>query len=763
MASQHIDFLLVGGGLASAKAAQTLRHEGATGSILILCAEADQPYHRPFLSKSYLLGTADEQRIQIHPQPFYREQRIEVALKTAAVSVDTAQQRVSMSTGSTIHYDKLLIATGATARTLNVPGALLRGIHVLRTRTDADALRQAAVKARRVVLVGGGFLGMELAIALRELGLEVTVIETQDQILKRLESPPLSAFVQDHATQSRGVSFMVNESVVAFHGNGKVSEVETASGARLHCDLVVVSVGIQPATQFLAGSNIELEDGFVVVDDQLQASAANVFAAGDVASFFDPVFSRRRHVEHWDSAVKQGQLAARNMLGRRRRHDAVSYFFCEVGDIGFNVLGDPAGTDECVSQGSLEQRSLSLFYLRQDIPHAVFTLGRTADEVLAAESLIRYRTSLRKHKHRLADTAFALNALPMQNVLILQGGGALGAFECGVVKALEEHRIFPDIVAGISIGAFNAAIVASHPDNATEALESFWADLEVASLPGLVGQARRMATATQIASFGVPGFFRPRWIPPFEAPWEPPWSWTSLYDTSPLRALLARYVDFPALKRSPVRLLVGVVNVLNAEVEVFDSYVDEFTPEHLMASGSLPPGFPWTFVNGRPYWDGGIVSNSPLDLVIERCGPDGKRVFMVDLFSNHKALPTNLTQVLARRDEVVYAQRVQRDLTVRELADAYRGLIASLMQEIEPSRQDRLRRLPHYIQLMGNGVGTRITRFTRTAAPDEPSSRDYDFSELAIRSNQKQGYALAQAILASCDPAQGNERPCPAC
>lgn len=756
MTSRDIDFLLVGGGLASAKAAETLRQEGASGSILMLCAEQERPYHRPFLSKSYLLGTADDERILIHPQRFYDEQRIGIAAGTQAISVDTTEQRVATSTGEAIHYGRLLIATGATARLLDVPGVSLRGIQVLRTRADAQALRQAAGKARRAVIVGAGFLGMETAMALRALGLEVTVIETQDRILQRLQSPLLSAFIQEHAARDQGLSILVNQSVVAFHGKGKVSEVEVASGARIGCDLVVMSAGVQPATQFLHASGIALEDGFVVVDDQLQASVPNVFAAGDVTSFFDPLFSRRRHVEHWDNAIKQGQLAARNMLGRRRRYDAVSYFFCEVGDVGFNVLGDPEGTEECIVQGSLQERSFSLFYLSQDIPRAVFTFGRTADEVRAAESLIRYRTSLRKDRHRLADPAFPLNRLPMQNVLILQGGGALGAFECGVIKALEERRIFPDIVAGISIGAFNAAIVASHPEHATEALESFWADLEVASLPGLAGPARRMATSAQILGFGVDRFFRPRWMPSLDMPWSPPWNWISFYDTSPMRDLLARHVDFAALKHSPVRLLVGVVNVLSAELEVFDSHVDDFTPEHLLASGSLPPGFAWTFVNGQPYWDGGIVSNAPLDLVIDRCGPDGKRVFMVDLFANCKELPTNLTEVLARRDEVIYAQRVQRDLHIREMADAYRSLITHLLQEIEPGRQDRIQRLPHYIQLMGNGVGTRIIRFTRQAPPGEPSSRDYDFSEVAIRSNLRQGHALAHAILASHEEAEGS-------
>ncbi|HGN8662210.1 TPA: FAD-dependent oxidoreductase [Pseudomonas aeruginosa] len=760
MSLQEIDFLLIGGGLASAQAAETLRQEGAAGSVQILSAEPKLPYHRPFLSKRYLLGSVSETRILVHPEDFYREHRIEVALNTRAVGIDTTRQCVRTSSRSVIHYGKLLIATGSIPRALAVPGASLGGVYTLRTQADSEAIRQAAAGARRVVIVGGGFLGMEVALSMRELGIAVVVIEAQDRILRHLESAVLSDFIRRQVESAHGISIMTTESVVAFHGRKTVGEVETANGTRVPCDLAIVCIGVEPATEFLRDTDIQLENGYVVVDDRLQTNTQNVYAAGDVAYFYDPVFARRRHIEHWDNAIKQGQLAARNMAGRRRRYDEVSCFFCEIGDVGFNVVGDPSHADESISQGSLQDRSFSLYYLNNDIPRAVFTLGRPAGEIRAAESLIRYRTNLRKDKRHLENPTFALQSLPMQNVLILQGGGALGAFECGVVKALEEQRIFPDIVAGISIGAFNGAIIASHPEHATEALEAFWSDIQVASPMAPTEPMRHAISAAQIVGFGVEKFFRPRWIPPMDAPWEAflqmPWNWTSFYDTSPMRHLLAQYVDFPALKTSPVRLLVGAVNVLTAEFETFDSYVDDFTADHIIASGSLPPGFSWTFIDGKPYWDGGIVSNSPLDLVIDRCGPDGKRVFIVDLFASQRDLPANITEVLARRDEIIYAERVRSDLHVREMAEAYRDLIDHLMQEIGPDQRDRIKRLPRYIQLMGNGVPTQITRFVRRPPSDEVPSRDYDFSDVAIRSNQAQGYALAKSTLASPGLAGGH-------
>lgn len=746
MTYQKIDFLLIGGGLASATAAETLRREGAAGSILILSAESTLPYQRPALSKRYLLGHANVQQILVHPAQYYREQEIEVALETTALSVDTARQRVETSTGRQIHYEKLLIATGASPRPIALPGASLQGIHVLRSRDDCDAIRQRASKAKHAVVVGGSFHGMEVAMSLLDLGLEVTIVEKDTRLLRHLESAMLSDFFLQYACK-HGATVLLDEPVVAFHGEGKIREVETGSGARIPCDFAVACTGVDPATQFLHGSGIALEEGQIMVDDRLATNMPNIWAAGDVTSFLDPVFSCRRHIEHWDNAVKQGRLAALNMLGRRMRYDQVSYFFCEVGDIGFNVLGATEDADEWIMRGSLADQSFTLYYLKNSVMRAAFSLGRPARETRLAEELIRYRTNLLLHKERLRVPDVALDQLPTQTVLVLQGGGALGAFECGVVKALEEEQIFPDIVAGISIGALNGAIIAGNPRNATGALEAFWSELQVASLPLLSEPMRRAATAMQILQFGVPKFFRPRWMPSLGEPWVAPWNWTGFYDTSPMKKLLAKYVDFTSLKESPVRLMVGAVNVLTGELEVFDSYVDDLTPDHILASGSLPPGFSWTFVDGKPYWDGGIVSNSPLDLVFDRCGSDGKRVFIVDLFAGAKSsLPSNMMEIQARRDEIVYSERVRSDLRTRELKDAYRSLVESLLQEIEPVEREKIMQRPRYIQLMGDGAKMQITRFVRKGVHDEPSWRDYDFSDVSIRANQAQGYALVKEM-----------------
>jgi NTE family protein len=744
---KQIDHLILGGGAAAATAAATLRLEDADCSITILSADESPPYYRPALSKQFLLGSMSEDRILLHPASYYREHNIDLVLGEKAVALDSATQIVTTATGRQYRYARLLIATGASGKRLSIPGVQLSGIHHLRGKVECEAIRrEIAAGAKHAVVLGASFLGMEIAMSLIELGLAVTVVEEGGRVLRHVESDRVSDYFLRHARES-GATVMLFDTVTAIRGADHIREVETRSGARLSCDLLMVSIGVAPVTQFLEGSGVALDRGLVVVDDQLRTNVPNIFAAGDVTSFHDPVFGRRRHIEHWDNAIKQGRLAARNMLGRRLRYDEVSYFFCDVGDISLSMLGAPEEADERIARGSLPEKSLALFYLKADVPRALLSVGRPAEETRCIEGLIRYRVNLSGEKARLGDPSFALDKIPTQTVLVLQGGGAMGAFECGVVKALEEDAIFPDIVAGISIGALNGAIIAGNPRHATQALESFWSEIAVAS-PAFLGQdVARALTSMQILACGVPNFFQPRWLSSFHTPMTLPAGWTSFYDVAPMRKLITRYVDFGKLKTSPVRLLVGAVNVTSGELEVFDSYVDDLTPDHVLASGSLPPGFPWTEIDGKAYWDGGVVSNSPLDIVIDRCGPDGKRVYIVDLYVGQRPLPTNLMEVMARRDEIVFSERVRSDLRLRELSGAYRDLVGRILKLVDPANQAKIRQHPFYIELMGDGAATSIIRFVRQGHDGEPSSRDYDFSDIAIRENQKQGYALARERL----------------
>lgn len=747
MTQRAIDFLLVGGGTASVSAADTLRREGAAGSILMVCGEQFAPYQRPPLSKRILLG-ASEDVLPLRPEAYYRDLDIQMAQGMTVTAVDPAAHDVTLASGEHLHYGQLMIATGARPRMLAAARTDLGGVYTLHTRLDAERVRASALVARRAVVVGASYLGLEVALSLHALGLEVTMVERGSVVLRHLKSLQLSSYFLRHARDA-GIRLLLQDRISQCEEeHGHVSAVVTAAGERLPCDMVVSCIGVQACTDFLVDSGLELDHGWIVVDEQLRTNVPDVYAAGDVTSFFDPVFGRRRHIEHADNAHKQGRLAARNMLGQRLRYDEVSYFFCEVGEIGFNVLGEPEEGSRHVGRGSLAERSYALFYLAEGgVPRALFSMGRPADETRTAESFIRHRTPLEAAERELANPAFPLNRIPAQTVLILQGGGALGAFECGVVRALEEKGIYPDIVAGVSIGALNGAIIASHPRHATDALESFWADLTVATARYLPTEAARGAALMNILMFGVGNFFTPRWTPTWRNFGRTPLDWTSFYDTAPMKQLITRYVDFSRLRQSPVRLLVSAVNVATARLEVFDNYVDDLTPEHLLASGSLPPGFPWTTIDGQQYWDGGIVSNSPLDLVIDRCGPDGKRVFVVDLFSEVRELPANLMEVFARRDEIVYAERIRSDTRQQELVSAYRALVQHILDYVDPETLAKIRQRPRYIELMGNDTQTSVIRLVRRGRVGEHSSRDYDFSDIAIRASLAEGYALTRETL----------------
>jgi NTE family protein len=742
--SRTIDFLLVGGGLASATAAETLRLEGAEGSIVIVSAEDRLPYHRPPLSGRLMKTDARDPPLVLDEED-YRTRGIELLRGVQALGVDPERHLVRTDKAGALAYRKLLVATGASPVRLRLPGSSLRNIFYLRTAEDARTIHEAARTARRCVVIGASFIGMEVSSALRQRGLEVALVTGDAGVFRTLSDAAVAEFfVSLYA--GKGIA-VLNASATIFEGDAAVEAVVLDDGQRIACDFVVVGIGVRPDVDFLRGSGMVVDDG-VVVDRHLQASVDDVYAAGDVANFFDPVFNVRRRIEHWDNTVRQGRLVARNMLGQRLPYEEVSSFFCQVFDVNFQFLGLAANAPRRQSLGSPQERSWARLYLRDWVPRALFTMGRPARETAAIQALIRYRTNIERFVPQIARPGFVLTDIPSQTVLVLQGGGAIGAFECGVVTALEEHDIHPDIVAGVSIGAFNGAIIASHPRHARQALESFWRDLAIA-MPPMGEQASQLWGAVVVLQFGVPRFFTPRW-----APWNPNLQdrfhpWISFYDHAPARRLLEQYVDFAALPSSPVRLLVSAVNVETAQLEVFDSYVDEFSVDHLLASGSLPPGFPWTTIGGKHYWDGGIVSNSPLDQVVERSGAAGKRVVVVDLFTPERPLPRNMMEVLARRDEIVYAERIRRAGFEQALLNDARKLVEGIVSSLDPAVAARIRELPPYVQLVGAPEAPSVIRIVREATAGEPAGRDYDFSLQSIEAHIKAGVEAARRALES--------------
>jgi NADPH-dependent 2,4-dienoyl-CoA reductase/sulfur reductase-like enzyme/predicted acylesterase/phospholipase RssA len=749
---RHFDHLLVGGGLASASAAETLRAEGALGTIAIVGAESRPPYHRPPLSKRIMLaGHALEPPPVLQPDDF-RRLRIDLFTDTRVVAVEPQRHIVRTDRGDAIRYGKLLIATGAKASHLAVPGARLGGIHTLRTADDAHALSAAGKPGTRAVVIGASFIALEASATLCQKGVSVTLLVREEGLLDTLHDASITRFFSKLYAE-RGIKVVFGE-VASFGGlrgdagDQRVAAVTMRDGSRHACDFVVVGIGASPDVGFLEGSGIDV-DGGVLVDSQLRASAPDVFAAGDAASYLDPVTNLRKRVEHADNAIRQGRLVARNMLGHHLPYDQVSGFFCDVFDTSFQVIGMPEEATEHVHLGRTDGRSWAVLYLHDQVPRALFTLGRPAAETRSVQALIRYRTNVARLRADFDKPGFSLAKVPSQTVLLLQGGGALGAFEAGVVRALERKGIHPDIVAGVSIGAFNGAIVAAHPRHAAQALEAFWHDLAMATPELPDDRARRLVSSFQTIFFGVPGFFIPRWLTwplPFQAG---PSVWTSFYDSSPALELLERYIDFKALRTSPVRLLLSAVRVETAELEIFDSHVDDLRPEHILASGSLPPGLPWTTIGKHHYWDGGIVSNSPLEQVIERCGASGKRLIVVDLFAQNKPLPVDMAEVLTRRDEIVYAERVRRTGNEQAVLEDFRKLVDDILEHMEPAAASQMRQRPRYVELMGAETQSDVLRIVRESRVGMPASQDLDFSRSSIDMHMRAGHAAAIDALAA--------------
>lgn len=738
------DFLLIGGGIAAATAAQTLRDEGASGSIVMLCAESYYPYNRPDLTSRVLAGELTAAQVLVRPPKDYLEDAIEVRLDAIARTVDPARHLVVDQQGREYHYGKLLIATGAQARRLDVPGANLAGIFPLHTLADAMRIADFAAGRGRVVILGSSFVAMETATALSRLGLTVTLIDRAERVFPKIRSARLSAFFLARC-EEHGIDVRLGQSVVAFRGaeggSGPVAEVVTSAGDVLACDGVVLAVGVTPALDFLEGSGIAVEDG-VVVDGFLRTNRADVFAAGDAANYVDRQGKRER-AAHWDNARNQGRVAAQNMLGRRILYDDVPHYFCDFLDFSFTFLGDSEAAAQAIGRGDLAAGTFAEFYIRDNRIVGLFSTGRPAAETHTVEMLIRQRADVGGALARLADPEADLDALARTTVLILQGGGALGAFECGVIRAMEEEGIYPGIVGGISVGALNGAIVAANPRHAFQALDAFWNDLALDT--GLMASPY-LANGFAIwraMTLGVPAFFRPRWLSPPVRGEVLPLQWTSFYDTAPLKDLLGKYVDFARLAESPVRLFVGAVDVELGQLEFFDTRVDRLTPEHIVASCSLPPVFRWTTINGRHYWDGGIISNSPLEHVLSTCGADNKEVVIVDLFPGRRPLPTNLAEVVTRRDEIIYGERIRNDAELRELVHDYQALVAEIMLSVAPEAAERLKERPRYVHLMGRGAETSIVRIVRAARKGEPAATDYDFSAQTIARHKLDGYETA--------------------
>ncbi|MCW8398036.1 FAD-dependent oxidoreductase [Legionella sp. PATHC038] len=739
--TKTVDFLLIGGGLSCAFSADTLRKEGANGKITILSEENFLPYLRPQLARGFLIGARKKEQLVLFDADYYRKNDIEVLLNTKALSVDTEKKRVKTDHAGNIYFNQLLIATGCSPQRVCLPGSQLDKIYYLKTILDAQPIIREIENAKKVVIWGGSYISVEIASLLVKKKIKVTIVTEEFHLFNVSSSAEVAAFI----TQN-GVEVLLNETVKKFNGKNQVHSVETSTGKILSCDFVIISDKYFPVTDFLQGSGIEVNDG-IIVDQYLQTNKKDIYASGDVANFFDPVFRRGHRNGGVDNAIKQGKIAAYNMMGMRKSYHSASYFNLHAFDTYIVIIGDTTDATERIVRGSIKEKNCSILYLKDGLLQGAFFSGRPIEEIKAAESLIINRVNIKAHKKKLFDVNFRLEKIALQTILTLQGGGALGAFECGVVKAMEEYGVYPDIVSGISIGAFNSAIIAGNPKHATEALESFWSDLALDTLQVSDEQTRRILSSWQAMIWGSPNFFHPKWTMPIFSAAQSPIHWTSFYDTFYVKDLLRKYINCDTLKDSPIRLLVMAVNVETSEFETFDSYTDNITLDHILASGSLPPGFPWTTINHKHYWDGGIISNTPIDSTLDVCGQSNKKIYTVELYSRHRALPQNMIEVLSRKDEILYSEKIRKDIRTTDLINNYKKLIEQILRLCEPKVAEEIRQFPAYIQAMGDAGIQSITRIIREVGKNEPYSWDSDFSRETIEQHKKNGYKTAKKIL----------------
>ena len=399
-------FVILGGGMVAGYAAKQLVELGLRpGELTILSADDSLPYERPPLSKGFLAGKDSEDSIRINGEDFYRKNGIELKLKCEILAVDPQRRRLILKSGGEFEFNKVIVATGARPRTLKIPGANLQNLNYLRTLEDSKVIRKTLEKVKHAVVIGGGFIGMEVAAVLAQKNITVTMVLNGDRIWSRLFSPEMSDFFESYYAD-RGVRLVKSTAVSQLRGDGVVRSAVLANGQGVPCEMVVAGIGVVPATEMLTTSGLHVEDG-VMVNEYLQTSQPEVFAAGDVANYEDVLFGKRRRVEHWDNAVSQGQYCARTLMGERIPFRHVPYFFSDVFDLSYEFWGDSSGADQIIHRGDFSSKSFSVWWLRQKTVVAAFIMNRPVEEREGAPKWIEFRQTVSSAKLQDASQSVA--------------------------------------------------------------------------------------------------------------------------------------------------------------------------------------------------------------------------------------------------------------------------------------------------------------------------------------------------------------------
>ncbi len=380
MADRSVDFLLIGGGIACMRCAETLRKEGAEGSILVVGREPDPPYARPPLSKEYLAGKMGKDEVQSVEDGWWDENDVELMTRTSVMRLDSGERVAKLSTKEEVGFDKALLATGANVRRLKADGGELDGIHYLRSYGNSDAIRAEAESGKRAVLVGGSFIGTEVAATLTTLGVECTVLMQEGVCFEPQYGGDVGGYLQG-LLETHGVTAHGGDSLERYEGSdGRVSRVVSQKGLELDCDFVVVGVGVVPDVMLARGAGLELgEDGGVACSDRLETSIPGIYAAGDMCEYDSPHHGRPVRIEHWDVAAEHGKTVGRNMLGADAPHEVVPYFWSELADWAkLEYVGAGWGGRQEI-RGSLDDGDFIAFSLDGDRLVGAVTVGRPED------------------------------------------------------------------------------------------------------------------------------------------------------------------------------------------------------------------------------------------------------------------------------------------------------------------------------------------------------------------------------------------------
>ncbi len=398
---QKTEFLIVGGGIAAAYCASELIKRGAEGSIVVATREGEPPYERPPLSKDYLRGESKREDAYVNPVEWYEENGVELRVRTNVMSIDPAARTAKLQGGEEVGFDKALLATGAMVNILRFEGAELEGIHYLRAFGNSDAIRDEAREAGRVVLVGGSYIGCEVAASLTALGVECTIVMMEEVALAESFGEEAGRFFEA-VLREHGVEVIGGEAVEAFEGDGRVQAVVTQSGRAIEGGMVVVGAGVRPDTMLAQRAGLEVDDG-IVCDAKLESSAPGIFAAGDVCSYDSVIHGRRLRVEHWDVALQQGRHVAATMLGSEEPYQELPYFFSDLADwASLEYVGPAYDWDEVVFRGDVDSGEFSAWYLKDGRVKGALSVERSED-LIHARRLIEDGADVSGSRDALGD------------------------------------------------------------------------------------------------------------------------------------------------------------------------------------------------------------------------------------------------------------------------------------------------------------------------------------------------------------------------